>query len=169
MPCFADRLGGVCTRVNGQRSHLRDHPGLLRGLWIQRRLQLAAVVKDSGGGEPLVGTVFTSDTTTMIMVLLFGSCCCYLYDERPSIDSHQTSAILCSVFFFLLPASCWTDTSWMENADWLLSWIDPDASLSCFFPSICTSSLIRSAFSLWAFSGSAYDVCENIAECRVGF
>lgn len=58
MPCFADRLGGVCARANGQRSHLRDHPGLLRGLRIQRRLQLAAVVKDGGGGGTLSGNCF---------------------------------------------------------------------------------------------------------------
>lgn len=117
MPCFADRLGGVCTRANGQRSHLRDHPGLLRGLRIQRRLQLAAVVKDGGGGEPLAGTVFTSDTTTMIMVLLFGSCCCYLYDERPSIDSHQTSAILCFSFFYRLHHVELTQVGWKMLTD----------------------------------------------------
>lgn len=93
MRCLADRLGGVRAGANGQRGHLRHHPGILRGLRLQRRLQLAAVVNQRGGGgeeegwvEPLVGPVFTSVTTTTIMVLLFGSCRCYLYDERPSID-----------------------------------------------------------------------------------
>lgn len=33
------------------------------------------------------------------MVLLFGSCC-YLYDDSPTVHSHQTSAILFFFFFF---------------------------------------------------------------------
>lgn len=49
--CPADRLGGVCPRANGERSHLRDHPGLLPGLRLQRRLQLAAVVKEQRGSR----------------------------------------------------------------------------------------------------------------------
>lgn len=49
MRCLADRLGGVRAGANGQRGHLRHHPGILRGLRLQRRLQLATVVNECGG------------------------------------------------------------------------------------------------------------------------
>lgn len=82
--CLADRLGGVRPRANGERGHLRDHPGLLPGLRLQRRLQLAAVVKEQRR-ESLAYGVFISVKMNIIMVLLFGSF--YLYGGRPPIDT----------------------------------------------------------------------------------
>lgn len=40
-----DRVGSLRTCSHGKHSHLRDYSRLLPGLWKQRRLQLAAVVR----------------------------------------------------------------------------------------------------------------------------
>lgn len=175
MRCLADCLGGVRAGANGQRGHLRHHPGILRGLWLQRWLQLAAVVKEwgeerrgeegEGWVEPLVGPVFTGVTTTTITVLLFGSCR-YLYDERPSIDWHQTSAIL-FVFclFLLLPASCWNDSS-MDGKYWLTLKLDFRRFSQFFCSFICKSSPVCRASSV-PWSCLQYDKCNtNQQQCR---
>lgn len=121
MCCLADRLGGVRAGANGQRSHLRHHPGILCGLRLQRRLQLAAVVKECVGGggrrrggggvvgwEPLVGPVFTSVTTYGITVWFLS----LLFIWWAPV--HRLTPNQCNIFFsFLPPASCWTDS----NAD----------------------------------------------------
>lgn len=59
------------------------------------------------------------------MVLLFGSRCCYLYDDHPSIDSHQTSAIL-------VPFDCLHHTEPTENADFNL-----DLCIFLVFVALC--------------------------------
>lgn len=40
-----DRVGSLCTRPHRKHCHLCNYPGLFLGLWKQRWLQLAAVVK----------------------------------------------------------------------------------------------------------------------------
>lgn len=58
------------------------------------------------------------------MVLLFGSRCCYLYDDHPSIDSHQTSAILSFFlsFFYRLHHTELTQVGWkMLTFSWIFT------------------------------------------------
>lgn len=52
MPLFTDLLGRVCARAYREYRHLCHHPRIFLGLWQQRRLQLAAVVKGRSENYP---------------------------------------------------------------------------------------------------------------------
>lgn len=121
----------MCAGANRQRSHLWDHPGLLPRLRVQRWLQLAAVVKAAEGVARLGWNCFISFIIMIIIVLVlrlpFCSCICYLWWWPPSHINRQqqTSAIHGPFYFyccfFLLPVSCWTELTPVEQTTLVLS------------------------------------------------